>query len=264
MASLNSVRRDLARGNDLRETMQLLVHYGGQLPEFASTHVGMNLRLGRGALQVAASDTSAHRWEEAQHDVGDGPALDAMRERRQIVTPQLASDLRWPSLRARGLTDGVSSVLSTPMLLPGGATGVVTFYSTAPNAFGELEYMRAQHSSVLMGGLLASVIRYDEAVGRILHLNVALRSRTSIDQAIGVLMAQNRCSGEKAFRILTRASQNRNKKLRDLSVEILTSVAGSSPAPPPTFQWTPMTVPEWSGSPGDGHPQRLEDHTDSD
>jgi AmiR/NasT family two-component response regulator len=39
-------------------------------------------------------------------------------------------------------------------------------------------------------------------------------------------MAESRCDADQAFAMLTRASNNRNIKLRDLATEIVTQVAG--------------------------------------
>ncbi len=47
-----------------------------------------------------------------------------------------------------------------------------------------------------------------------------------IDYAIGIIMAESRCDADQAFAMLTRASNNRNIKLRDLATEIVTQVAG--------------------------------------
>jgi AmiR/NasT family two-component response regulator len=62
-------------------------------------------------------------------------------------------------------------------------------------------------------------------------LQNTLASRSVIDQAIGILMAQQRCPAAEAFALLSRASQNRNVKLHDLAVEIVATVGGQDPAP---------------------------------
>jgi hypothetical protein len=55
-----------------------------------------------------------------------------------------------------------------------------------------------------------------------------------IDEAIGVIMAQERYTQAQAFAILRGASQNRNLKLRDIAVRIVTSVSGRPPQLPPS------------------------------
>jgi AmiR/NasT family two-component response regulator len=52
-----------------------------------------------------------------------------------------------------------------------------------------------------------------------------------IYQALGVIMAQERCTQATAFELLRSASQNRNVKLRDIASAIVTSVSGEPPQP---------------------------------
>jgi AmiR/NasT family two-component response regulator len=61
------------------------------------------------------------------------------------------------------------------------------------------------------------------------NLRAALTSRSIIDQAIGILMAQQQCSTEVAFELLRKASQGRNVKLRDVAAQIVSSVQRRSP-----------------------------------
>lgn len=49
------------------------------------------------------------------------------------------------------------------------------------------------------------------------------------EQAIGIIMSQNRCDAEEAFDVLRGASNNRNVKLRDLATEIVIAFCGQPP-----------------------------------
>jgi AmiR/NasT family two-component response regulator len=62
-----------------------------------------------------------------------------------------------------------------------------------------------------------------------------LGSRAVIDQALGVIMAQQRCDSHEAFALLRHASQNRNRKLRDVATDVITGVSGKPPEAPPDF-----------------------------
>jgi AmiR/NasT family two-component response regulator len=68
------------------------------------------------------------------------------------------------------------------------------------------------------------------------YLQQALASRSTIDQALGVLMAQNHCTRDEAFGILRRASQNRNVKLRDVAAAVIHRFTGHPAEPPPPFR----------------------------
>ena len=74
--------------------------------------------------------------------------------------------------------------------------------------------------------------RYFEARDLAAQLEQALQSRTVIDQAIGIIMAESRCDADQAFATLTRASNNRNIKLRDLASEIVMRVSRRPPSRP--------------------------------
>lgn len=61
-------------------------------------------------------------------------------------------------------------------------------------------------------------------------------TRPVTDQALGVIMAQERCTQARAFAILRAASQNTKVKLGDIAGEIVTGVSGERPAPPPPLE----------------------------
>jgi AmiR/NasT family two-component response regulator len=61
------------------------------------------------------------------------------------------------------------------------------------------------------------------------NLQHALASRAVIDQALGIIMGQNRCTADEAFDILRATSQNRNVKLRDVAAAMVAAVSGHPP-----------------------------------
>ena len=66
-------------------------------------------------------------------------------------------------------------------------------------------------------------------------LETAMISRSTIDQALGVIMGQNRTTRDEAFEILRAASQSRNVKLREVAALIIQNLTGHPPAEPPPF-----------------------------
>ena len=67
------------------------------------------------------------------------------------------------------------------------------------------------------------------------QLEAALSSRSVIDQAMGVLMAQQRCTAEEAFDLLRAHSQSNQRKIRDIAADLITRVSGQPPAPGTRF-----------------------------
>jgi len=65
------------------------------------------------------------------------------------------------------------------------------------------------------------------------NLQRAMQSRSTIDQAIGIVMASGGRSPDEAFQVLVRASQRENRKLRDMAQQIVDRARlGSTPGPP--------------------------------
>jgi len=67
---------------------------------------------------------------------------------------------------------------------------------------------------------------YDSASAR---LHARLASMPVIEQAKGVLMAQQRCGPDEAFELLRRASQRANIKVSVLAAQIVEQVASPTP-----------------------------------
>jgi AmiR/NasT family two-component response regulator len=57
------------------------------------------------------------------------------------------------------------------------------------------------------------------------NLEAAMKHRTAIDVAVGVIMAQNRCSQDAAITILRKASNSRNAKLHDIATAVIASIS---------------------------------------
>ena len=62
-----------------------------------------------------------------------------------------------------------------------------------------------------------------------------MASRSTIDQALGVIMGQNRITRDEAFAILRAASQHRNVKLREVAALLIENLTGHEAAEPPHF-----------------------------
>jgi len=118
-----------------------------------------------------------------------------------------------------------------PLHGTGLARGALNLYADRPDAFGHKEIGRAEAFGAEASRALDLAGRLTSAVELAHQLRQALLSRTTIDQAIGVVMAQNRCDADAAFDMLRAASQNRNVKLRDVAAGVLRSVRNAPPPP---------------------------------
>jgi hypothetical protein len=111
--------------------------------------------------------------------------------------------------------------------------GALSLYALAPGVFGAEETQRAGRFAEPAAGALALGLRLVTYSDLVDQLRASLASRAVIDQAVGVIMGQERCTQDKAFATLRSESQNRNLKLRDVAREVVTSASGEPPQPPP-------------------------------
>ena len=70
-------------------------------------------------------------------------------------------------------------------------------------------------------------------------LQAALAGRAVIDQALGIIMGQRRCSADEAFGVLREVSQTGNLKLREVAARLITVTSGGPPCPEPPLQQLP-------------------------
>lgn len=191
------------------------------------------LRDGR-FITVAASDDRASQVDEIQYSEGVGPCLHALREQEVVIIKDIVDDERWTGFRTRAMTHGVGSVLSLPLNVDDRVLGALNFYGSDPLTFGQAEQDRGDAFAAETHRALALAVRLGDQMEMTDQMRTALTARSTIDQALGVIMTQNRCNAEVAFATLRAESQTRNVKLRDVAKEIVTLVGGE-PAPPPAF-----------------------------
>ncbi len=174
--------------------------------------------------------------DEAAHD--DVSAGIAELQSLLLGTQDIREFLQELALAARRVTSGVSCGITLqpngrPLTAEGKHIGALNLYATIPEAFGPAETRRAESFAANATGAIALAVRQAASADLTSQLRAALASRAVIDQALGVIMAQERCTHDQAFAVLRSASQNRNIKLHDIAAEIVTSVSGEVPQPPP-------------------------------
>jgi len=203
------------------------------LPEGSSC--GVTVREESRPVTLAASDDWTRRVDQLQYDLGEGPCLDTMNTGRAHDLVDTTTEIRWPSFCRAAHEHGVRSCLGLPLNGPTGLMGCYNFYSTWRDGFVEDSRGQLEVFAGNAAGAVAVAVRLADQAQLSEDLQEALTSRAVIDQATGIIMAQQRCDAGAAFNILRRASQNRNIKLRDLAAEIVLTVSGRPPEPG-TFQ----------------------------
>jgi len=202
---------------------------------------GMTMRSNGRPVTVACSDPLAAQVDEVQYALDDGPCLRAMRDGHVVRIEDTADKARWPEFEARAAARGIRSCLALPLRSgppnsDGPTVGALNLYARTASAFGAAEARRAENFAQNASGALTLAMRMASHAALIEQLRSSLVSRAVIDQALGIIMARERCGQDRAFAILRTASQHSNVKLRDIATAIVTDVSGEPPQPPPPFE----------------------------
>jgi GAF domain-containing protein len=159
--------------------------------------------------------------DKLQYDLGEGPCLDAMHAEANVVhVDNVRHDQRWPTFIPQAVNLGLRSQLGVRVYVSDKTVGGLNLYSTSADAISEdsaaLAHLFATQAAVALG-----------RVRKVEDLMTALETRTTIGQAIGVLMERYKLDEDRAFNFLTRISQTNNVKLRDIAKSVIETVSRS-------------------------------------
>ena len=197
---------------------------------------GMTLRQNGRPVTTACTDPLASQADDVQYRTGDGPCLHAMRSGERVRIDDMTRHHRWPRFSRQAVSLGIGSSLSLPLVADGAPVGALNWYARRPHAFDLAEIRRAEEFAGHASGALALALRMASCADLNDQLRSSITSRAIIDQALGVIMATERCAQDEAFALLRTVSQNTNVKLRELATTIVTSVSGKPPRPASPFE----------------------------
>lgn len=174
-------------------------------------------------MTVAWSDETVRRMDEHQYQTGEGPCLTAAAEGDWIHIESLFNETRWPTFVPRAVEEGIASILSTPLLAADRPLGALNIYSTAEGAFGPPEQELAALYATEVSGVLADAHLDLSDGARTQAMERALRSRSVIAQAQGVLMAREHLSDIDAAARLHRSARASSIRVAEVAAEVVAS-----------------------------------------
>jgi GAF domain-containing protein len=215
---------------DFTEFLDELVRYAADTVAPAMA-CGITVERDGNPLTVASSGALARDLDEVQYGHHTGPCLAAMRTGQTVLIIDLTTDDRWGDYGPDALAHGIVSALSLALDGGPGLRGALNFYAGQPGVFGTERQHQAEALAAEACRALRLAVRLTDQVQLTRNLETAMASRSVIDQALGIIMGQNRCTDTDAFEILRRASNHRNIKLREVAHEIVTRISGQPPVP---------------------------------
>lgn len=179
-------------------------------------------------ITTAAGDERVRVLDELQIEFDDGPCLTALRHNSVILVVDTRGENRWSDYIEAVWRNGIGSILAVPLDLAGEAEAVMNLYSTTPHGFTGPDITAAEEFAERAAKSLRLALMISQLRNAKDDLTAAMQSRSTIDTAVGIVMAQNRCGRDTAFKVLTRASNSRNVKLRDIAAHVIASVSGET------------------------------------
>jgi GAF domain-containing protein len=177
------------------------------------------------------TDPESPEIDQAQYDAGDGPCLAAMREQQIHLIDSTRKPGRWQPFRDKALAHGILSTLSLPLVVKHAPLGALNLYSERENGFDAGDVENAAQFSLQAAVVLANANAYWDAHGLSERLNDAAEHRAIIEQAKGMLIGAQGCTGDEAFQLLVKASQRENIKVRDLAQRMVDRRVDGGPPP---------------------------------
>lgn len=219
----------IAATEDIKAVLDGLTGFAADaMTKSTGTHIecAMTLRRRKRTATIGGSSPTAIVLDRIEQSLGDGPCIDALDSGRPVLLGDTRSDPRWPEYRSALSAAGIASALGVPINLPPDSGAVLNFFAPTAGLFTDETISDAVRFGQMASKPLQLALRIATAEQRSEDLKAALETRTVIDLACGIIMAQNRCSKEAAFEILRRASTTRNQKLHTIAKTIVNSLAG--------------------------------------
>jgi len=216
------IARSLYSARTVEATLQRIVDFSIETIDGCSG-AGISLVQGDEIVTPVWTEPKVLEVDKMQYSTGQGPCLDAISKGETLYADDLQKDPRWPTFGPMAAEAGLRSLLS--FCLSGEITlGALNLYAALPHAFGATDRAKGLIFATHAGVALAAAVEVEDATQalavetkRLENLHGALASRQVIGRAEGILMQRELITSDQAFDLLRRASQNLNKKLREVA-----------------------------------------------
>lgn len=172
-----------------------------------------------GAIEtMAATDPVVVQADTVQRELEQGSLYVPDDGGGRLVVPDLATERRWPAYGPRIAELGRRSLIAAQLRLTGRRRASLTLFAREP--WGVVEADSGGRDLIeMLASHAAFALEQGESVEQ---LSEALRSRKVIGQALGLVMGHYDMNEEQAFAYVSRMSQDRNVKLRDICAQLIT------------------------------------------
>ncbi len=213
-AALTEAAREIHRAEGIDETLEAIVHSAQRsLPGI--DHVGITIGRSDGTLDtLAATDDLVLQIDVAQYEAREGPCVYALDAESVVRVEDARHEQRWPAFIPRAVKLGLRAAMGVRLHVDDFELAALNLYATTSGTLDPDLEDYAELFATYAAQALGHARREDQ-------LNTALESRRLIGQATGIVMERYGVDEQRAFRYLTRTSNDSNVKLRDLARQIV-------------------------------------------
>ena len=219
---------ELGRINLSETDLEEVLHRVAELAKLAipgAEEVSVTLLQDGRANTAAFTGELALKLDERQYVDGTGPCLEAGQGGMTLLVQDMASEDRWPTFTPTAREHGANSSVSVGLPVQQALTGALNIYARRPRACDDEAIALAEAFAGYAAVALANAHLYESTATLARQMQDAMNSRAVIEQAKGILVARHGCSPETAFGMLSKASQQRNRKLRDVAAGIVSNAS---------------------------------------
>ena len=210
----------------LTATLQRVAELAQQtIPEVDEASV--TLMDGTKPRTVVFTGSLAVQLDERQYELGFGPCTDAAISGHTIVVDHDDPISPYPDFSAISRKAGVRHTVSVALPVPQRIIGALNLYGCTPEPIDQSAVDLAEAFASYAAVAVANAALYSTTADLARNMQLAVQSRTVIDQAKGILMAHGHYSADSAFETLVRTSQQQNRKLRDVAQSVVDGVQHS-------------------------------------
>ncbi len=211
--------RTLAGGYDVSDVLHELT--GRVTSALGIAGAGVSLRRdGRMAFVTADSERIA-ALERVQEGRGEGPCTEALDTGKPVLVPALPERAsHWPAYAAQAAELGIAAVAAIP-LRNASRLGALDLYDTRRREWSAHDVSTGEVFSDIAGAYVLHASELDRERRTVEQLQGALDSRVVIEQAKGILAAENKISIDQAFALLRRHANDRNATLRAVAEAVV-------------------------------------------
>ena len=226
-------------GEDVEHTLERAVALAVELIEGCDGAGVCLARKGEPLQTPVSTGEFVANGDALQHELQEGPCMDAAWTHEMVISTDLAVEERWPTWGPRVVAElEVRSMMCLQLFVAEESLGVLNLYSKQHN--GALTQVENRHEAQALAAHVAVAL---DAAQEIAQLHQAVLSRTVIGQAEGIIMERFDITAHTAFEVLKRASSYSNVKLYQVAEQIVSTRIMPTRTTPSTQAAQPSDAP---------------------